>query len=50
MLQKLFILDKCWPLDISIHQRILKKMYSTVLNVDNNNKKIIEFKIQLIEN
>ncbi len=23
--------------DLSIHQKILKKMYSTVLNIDNNN-------------
>ncbi len=37
MLQKLFISDKCLSLDLSIHQRILKKMYSTVLNIDNNN-------------
>ncbi len=30
MLQKLFISDKCWSLDLSIHQRILKN----VLNID----------------
>ncbi len=24
-------------MDLSIHQRILKKMYSTVLNIDDNN-------------
>ncbi len=34
MLQKLFISDKYWSLDPSIPQR---KMYSTVLNLDNNN-------------
>ncbi len=35
---KAFIWDKCWTLDLSIHQIILKKKYSTVLNFDNNNK------------
>ncbi len=27
-------------MDLSIHQRILKKMYSTVLNIDDNNNKL----------
>ncbi len=35
MLQKLFISDKCWSLDLSIHQRILKKI-TQLLNIDNN--------------
>ncbi len=39
MLHKLFIADKYRFLDISIHQRIFKKMYSTVLNINNNNTK-----------
>ncbi len=37
MLQKLFISDKCWSLYLSIHQIILKKKYSIVLNIDDNN-------------
>ncbi len=37
MLQKLFISDKRWSLDLSIHQIIQKKKYSTVLNIDYNN-------------
>ncbi len=37
MLQKFFISDKCWSLDLSIQQITLKKMYLTVLNIDNNN-------------
>ncbi len=50
MLQKLFISDKYWSLDPSIHQRILKKMYSTVLNIDaNNNNNKLEQQISILE-
>jgi len=32
------ISNKCCYFEISIHQRILKKMYKTVFNIDNNNE------------
>ncbi len=38
MLQKLFLFQL--NADLSVHQRILKKMYSTVLNIDNNNSAV----------
>ncbi len=42
MLQKIFISDKCWSLDLST-QRIMKKMYLTVLNIDDNNNKTVSW-------
>jgi len=45
MLQKLSISDKCCSSELSIHQIILKKMYTTVFNIDNNNKCFLDHQI-----
>ncbi len=37
-LQKLSILDKCCSFELSLHQRIIKKWYTTVFNIDDNQK------------
>ncbi len=46
MLQKLLISDKCRSLDFSKNP---EKMYSTVLNIDNNNKCFLELQISIFE-
>ncbi len=38
------IVYKCWSLDVYIHQRILKKKHSNVLDINNNNKCLLSSK------